>query len=470
MKQQRILLLLLGMTLFFISTAQAADLKISGEYYAGGMYMDRTTLKKNDVSEGPSTAFFFQRLRLNTTFSIAPGLSLITRADIMKRAWGANRSAATSSTYNATTDVLTTSSAASDTGSSGTKAENENIAFDWAYVQYVSPIGVFRVGYMNDNIFGTIFADGATPKGKVAWSYAQGPWYVTVQIVKMGESSYTAKSTSVTSSDVDNDKYCAAVRYSWKTGEAGMLGGIGRDATFRTAGNYKAQFYTVIPYATMQFGPVKIQTEADYFWGRWQIYETTTNDVEMTALAAWIDATADFGKFYVGGSITYVSGDDPGSTDKIEANSLLVNGGRDWNPCLIMFNSDLTYWAGNQIGYNPSASLSPNPVAPNPYGFSGGPMTNAFFFQARAGVRPLDNLDIMASVSFANADKKPTSNWLYNDYGYEVDLTATYKITNNLSYMLGAGYLFTGKYFKGTAENQDIRNNYLMINKLTLTF
>ncbi len=35
------------------------------------------------------------------------------------------------------------------------------------------------------------------------------------------------------------------------------------------------------------------------------------------------------------------------------------------------------------------------------------------------------------------------------DYGYEVDLTATYKITNNLSYMLGAGYLFTGEYYKG---------------------
>jgi len=32
----------------------------------------------------------------------------------------------------------------------------------------------------------------------------------------------------------------------------------------------------------------------------------------------------------------------------------------------------------------------------------------------------------------------------------EIDLTGTYKITNNLSYMLGAQvYLFTGDYFKG---------------------
>ncbi|MHB8138144.1 MAG: hypothetical protein ACYDGO_07105 [Smithellaceae bacterium] len=49
-------------------------------------------------------------------------------------------------------------------------------------------------------------------------------------------------------------------------------------------------------------------------------------------------------------------------------------------------------------------------------------------------------MDSIASVSYANADKKPVG-YLNNAYGYEVDLTATYKITNNLSYMMGVGYL-----------------------------
>ena len=449
MKRCGVILLLLGLSVIFCKAAPAVDLKVSGEFIAGGMYLDQTTVKKNTATDGPSTAFYFQRLRLNTTFIVAPGLMLITRADIMKRAWGAQRS-----------DPGT----ALDTGSAGTRAENENIVFDWAYVQYDSPVGTFRVGYMNDNIFGTVFADGAGPKGKVAWSYATGPWYVTVQIVKMGDNSYTAIKPGVTASDVDNDKYCAAVRYSWKGGEAGLLGGVGRDATNRPASQYKALFYTMIPYAIAQLGPVKIQAEADYFWGKWQQYETSQVNMNMTSLAAWIDATADFGKFYLGGSIAYVSGDDPGTTDKIEANSLLVNGGRDWTPCLIMFNYDLTYWAGSQAGYNPG--LGPL----NPYGTSGGPMTNAWFFQGRAGVRPIDKLNIMASISFANADKKPTASWLYNDYGYEVDLTATYKITNNLSYMLGAGYLFTGKYFKGASDSNAVADDYLVVNKLTLTF
>ena len=85
---------------------------------------------------------------------------------------------------------------------------------------------------------------------------------------------------------------------------------------------------------------------------------------------------------------------------------------------------------------------------------NGSPMKNVWFFQGKAGLRPTDKLDIMASVSFARADKKPTEDWLHKDYGWEVDLTATYKLTNNLSYMLGAGYFFTGDYYKGCNEDE----------------
>ena len=53
-------------------------------------------------------------------------------------------------------------------------------------------------------------------------------------------------------------------------------------------------------------------------------------------MSAWIDATADFGMFYAGGTAAYVSGDDPEQLTKRKA--VLLTGGLDWNPCLIMFN------------------------------------------------------------------------------------------------------------------------------------
>ena len=70
----------------------AADVKFSGEFYAAGMYLDETTFRK-DATGYPSTAFYFQRLRVKTDFIIAPGLSLTTRFDAMERIWGGARSA-----------------------------------------------------------------------------------------------------------------------------------------------------------------------------------------------------------------------------------------------------------------------------------------------------------------------------------------------------------------------------------------
>jgi len=162
--------------------------------------------------------------------------------------------------------------------------------------------------------------------------------------------------------------------------------------------------------------------------------------------------------FYLGGSLAYVSGNDPYTTDKNEGFG--VNGGREWNPCLILFNNDVDQWAGSPAGYNGTATSN------------AGRMTNAYFYQLRGGVRPVESLDIVMTVSYAHADKTLAgATWEGRDYGYEVDVAGTYKITNNLSYMLGAGYLFTGKWFKGTtAVNHDVDNDYLVINKLTLTF
>jgi len=446
MKRFGILFCMLGLVLIFSTAAQAVDLKIGGEFVAGGMYLDKTTVKKDTASDGSSTAFYFQRLRAKADLTVAPGLSLTTRFDVMERAWGAARSAPAT---------------ALDTMSGGTRAENENIAFDWVYINYDSSVGMWRAGYMNDGAWGTVFMDTSTPKGKVAWSYNAPNWMYTVQVVKMVENSWTAINPA-TASDLDGDKYCMAFRYNWQNAEAGILLGLGRDAGKKPGlapnNGYKGLYNNFMPYAKAQIGPVKLQTEVIYFIGKLRDFEEDAlgQDVQLSALSAWLDATADLGRFYLGGTVAYVAGDDPGTTDRAEGDALRNNGGRDWSPCLIMWNEERSYWTGAVTGHDAAAQTSP--------------MYNAWFFQVRGGVKPVEKLDIMASVSYANADKKPTAAWIYNDYGYEVDLTATYKITNNLSYMLGAGYLFTGRYYRGESDSNAVANDYLVLNKLTLTF
>ena len=446
MKRFWLVLLSLGLVLAFSAQAFAVDVKFSGSFYAAGVYLDKTNFMKNSGSDGISTAFYYQRLRVQTDFIVSPGLKLVTRFDAMERIWGGARSG-TGTTL--------------DSQSAATRAENENIGFDHAYVQYDSPIGTFKIGYMDDLVWGTVFCDSAQPKGVLAWNYVMGPWNFIAKIIKTNDNSNSAVTTATTT-DLDNDKYAAAVKYTWNSGEAGLLGAIYRDARNRNTGtpnnDYNAQYYAFLPYAKAKLGPVQVQAEIVYAWGKWKAYESgsTQTDIKMENLGVFVDAVADFNMFYVGGTFAYISGDDPSTSDKVEGTAV-VTGGLDWNPCLIMFNNESTYWTGAIAGNTPTSN--------------GSPMSNAWFGQGKVGVRPIANLDIMASLAYATADQRPTG-YQGSSYGWELDVTGTYKITNNLSYMLGFGYLFTGDYYKGSSVTHDtsVKDDYMLINKLTLTF
>jgi len=454
MKRFWLVLLSLGLIVAFSTSAMAVDVKFNGEYYAAGMYMDKTSLMKD---QGSSTAFYYQRLRLGTQFVVSPGLTLTTRADIMERAWGAQRTAPAGGV------------GSYDTLSAGTRAENENIAFDLAYVTYISPIGAFMAGYQIDGAWGTVFGDNSLPVGRITYVFQKGPIQASVMAGKIrdGENSRGAFGNGLgNSTDKDNDFYTAFVKYFGKNFEAGFLEKYVRLAANRnvvggvTDTGFTTNAYVSILYGKAKFGVVSVQGEFNYAFGKTRDWEGRPDlfgqvDQDLDSMSAFLDATADFGKFYIGGTLAYVSGDDPATADKAEGG--VIDGGLDYNPCLIMFNSDLNYWAGNQTGHNGS--------------INGTPMTNAYFGQLRAGVRPIDKLDIMLSGSYATADKTPAVVWDSREYGYEIDLTATYKITNNLSYMVGGGYWMVGDYYKGTAvAGQDVDDNYMILNKLTLTF
>ena len=103
---------------------------------------------------------------------------------------------------------------------------------------------------------------------------------------------------------------------------------------------------------------------------------------------------------------------------------------------------------------------------------------NAFFYQVYGGYKWGD-FDFFASLAYAKADEKLSARgdfWQQKDkdYGWELDVTATYSITNNLKYMVGFGYLKVGDFFKEKSADGDkwqaADDVYLLTNKLTLTF
>lgn len=472
MKRLWLFLLSLALVIVFSASAFAVDVKFSGEYFAAGMYLDKVGLNKSKYTYYPikdftpipttidsgetSTAFYFQRLRVQTDFIVSQGLKLVTQFDAMERAWGASRS---------TTDLP-------DSRSIATRAENENIAFDIAYIYYESPIGLFQVGYMPDWGWGTVFNDSEKNNptlGVIQYILPIEPVILSATYYKLVDGNHTAVNSLSTATDSDLDKYMLGVTYGYKTNfEAGILYEYMRVAADKPVPvfGYVLKGMGFAPYFKAKYGPVYMEGELIYAWGKleWENPSDMTGpDQDLQILLGYLNVGANLGMFYVGGTFAYVSGDDPGTKDKREDGFGVLDGGRDFNPCLIMFNEELSYWAGPLYGY---PGDDPNNTSVN-----GSPMKNVWFLQGKAGLRPTDKLDIMASVSYAKADKKLTAQWLHKDYGWEVDLTATYKLTNNLSYMLGAGYFFTGDYYKGWSDaDTDLSDDLLVINKLTLTF
>jgi hypothetical protein len=462
MKRFWLILLSLGLVMAFSASAFAVDVKVSGSFYAAGMYLNKISVA--DTDKNLSTAFFYQRLRVETDFIIDPSLKLVTRFDAMERIWGGMRS-----------DAGTTLAI----DSAGTRAENENIAIDWAYINYKSPVGTFEVGIMNYGATGTIFGNGYYPAGRIKYysNPINGSFNINADFSKLVDKSYSAVNSSASWTDADKDAYAIEGVYSWKDGKAALKGFYYRYADNRppassTTPNALRDYFVVTPWTMFKIGPVALQAELNYAFGKYSRYDdyvnhVTTPDVRMENISGWIDATATFAPVYVGATVAYVSGDDPGTTDVKEGG--ILTGGFEWNPCLIMFNYyDLSNWVGPVYGNDYTA---PTSLGASGTGMVTGPMSNAWFLQGRVGVKPTPKLDAILSVSYAQADKKPKG-YTNSTYGTEVDLTGTYKITDNLSYMLGFGYLFTGDYFKGkdTPPDNKVVDDFIIMNKLTLTF
>jgi len=460
MKKLWIVLLSVALIMAFAMPVCAADVKFSGSYIAQGYYDNNRALMKEG---GMSVMNTWQRLRIQTDFKIQEGLSLTTRFDAMEKIWGASRSATYATTYN--------TSGWQNTGS----GEAENIKFQHAYVTANLWGGVLKVGYQAQGAWGTLFGDYTdTAYGpRVAYIYATGPWTFLAIYDKVEGSEYyspTGPSGNIGNAayqvDQEGDKPALAFMYKWGKGNTGFLFQYLNDS-FTAGANpvpatdtgYKRQWYVFAPYVKAQLGSVYVESELIYLAGKTRKYETAGMGTDQTkdGLAFYASATVDFAPAYAGLTLIYSAGNDTGTADKDEAG---WPGAPDFNPMLLLFNYDLARWNGS-IG-NPANSAS---------AVTGTSIANAQIVQLFVGVKPMPKLDVKASYAIAQADKDASSvNWQSKNYGSEFDLTATYKIYDNLSYMVGFAYLWAGDYFKGTNSGATIDNDYLVTHKLTLTF
>jgi len=428
MKKLLAVLFALGLVLAFAMPAAAADVSVSGSFYAGGVYDDNQDLLDNS---GASDAFYFQRLRVQTTLKVNPALKLVTRFDAMEGYWNGT-------------------AGPTEYAGAGTR-DDDNIDFDRAYLEAKLKYGVLSVGYMSDGAWGTWFANEEVETPRIKFITMVKGWMLGAIYTKGGEFDHNTRY-----SNRDNDKYLVLAIKPFKGGAAGLLWVYldyrsGSDV-FANGNGYRTTFHLLEPYVKAKIGDLYIEAEAIWDIGTVQDWSAASGqqDVDKDSLSAYVNAKYSLsGGAYVGGQVAFVEGDDADPTTNTAGQS-----GADYDPCLILWNSDLYMWQGNvAMGTNNTTTDT---------------MTNAWLYQAYAGYAVNPNLSLLASYTYAKVDEQGTN--LDEEIGTEFDITATYKVMDNLEYMVGLGYFWTGDYFKGASATAKVDDDYIVMNKLTLSF
>jgi len=264
--------------------------------------------------------------------------------------------------------------------------------------------------------------------------------------------------------DADTDTYALFGTFKYTGGDAGLMLKWYNDRSHRAdtvaaapgQGGYKANMYQVAPYARATFGPFYVETELEFFGGdvlKWE-KAGAVPDKSMSSWGAYVMVKFTMGPAAFGVALSNSTGDN--GKDASKTNEMPAGSGTDYNPALLLMNDTLV-----GQGDSPLGSTS------NPIGVTNKKL-NVLIANVFGTFKATPQLDFGAAFTWAKVNEKKTA--LSDELGFEFDVTASYKIYDNLTYKVGAGYLWTGDYFKGASATKAIGNDYMLMNNLQIVF
>jgi hypothetical protein len=417
MRKLLIALFALALVFAFTAPAYATDASFSGYYRLRGFWFNNEAL--TDPDDG-NRAYYDQRLRVQTVFNVAEGLSVTARFHAMDRVWGQYE---TLNIENGTQNY-----------------QKDNIYWHRAYMTFKTAIGKFDAGYQSGGTWGTIYGDTeADGRARIKYTGVFGP-VIFLALTEKFKDLDGVSTSNPSDSDRDFDAYAVAGIYRWDGGQAGLLFYYLNN---KTNPQVKDTRWVPVPYVKATFGPAYVEAEFIYYGGTAESDVAGVEDVDREGLGWYVYGKFNLGPAYVGAQYAFRQGEDPNTTDKLEAGYP----GSDYNPCVLLWNDD-TAGVGT-------------------YATTGTGIENGSLVQVFAGFSPMENLALAASITYAWADY--TASGQDDEIGTEFDIQATYKIFDNLEYWIGFGYLMAGDYYKGTTNN-DIDDAWLIMHRLQMNF
>lgn len=311
------------------------------------------------------------------------------------------------------------------------------------YMIYKSPIGTWTMGKTAAGAWGSPFLNNATTGNRIIYQPDLGDSPFSMKLIHQRNNEADGGAGSMNSTaEQDQNQYYAHVGY--KT-----------DAVNLTALYIRTRYGAndtdkddIFAQAVLPLGPANIVTEIHHGFGD----TPGSNAVSRDTWGGMLLVTGKIAENVNAGAIGfYASGQDANSTD--DENEMGAAGlGADFEPLYIM--------TGDNMGIL-NGSGGANAVATNALIQESGVKAIGAFADFTASPK----LTLHAAVGTGWADE--TAAGQDDEYGWEFDLGASYKLLDNLTYDLHFGYWAIGDYVKPLGEPNDVS---LVTHSLTMTF
>lgn len=464
---KRIVLLGLAVCLVaaFATPASALDVDFSGFYRVRGFCVHgyETFGARDTTSYGKEHAddHLDMLLDVNIEFKVHPKLKLVTNFTALDKIWG-------------TSDV-----------GPGMHEDTRNIDWNRAYMEFVTGIGLFRVGRMTISAFEHPFVNFSKQGDRFLWMMppnsmggpSWNPLLIAYTFDKINE-----RDVGNTLSDEDRDQHSVVLEYITPNLVIGNLTVFSREegsllaaTPFGNIYQKKQDLWIDFFYTMVKFGPVKLETEISYYHG--YISEISYSgvvlplggsgdDVELDAMAWFVQGTYDAGPFDFYAGWIHTDGDKDGGSDIAypgnTANNYKGQIGDDWD-LLFFLTSDEGMHAANFGGMGNWSS-----AGNNPYGL------DMLYLGAGFDVTPEINISGIWGLAWADAVPSGSKN-----IGQEFNLWLTWQIMDGLQYKALFAFFDAGDFWKDgqtwnapfqTYSTADDGSCWALFHQLTLSF
>jgi hypothetical protein len=207
--------------------------------------------------------------------------------------------------------------------------------------------------------------------------------------------------------------------------------------------------------------------EFSYDWGTIDDDAIGVKDIDISTLAVMADVGMTIAKLDVGMLFFYASGDDDTSDNDRESAMTYVYGGHlgeQFQPYQILNGRHSGMMSSDFNGFNADMALA-----------------GVMSLGVHADFAVTDKISLHSAVAYAMAD---VDEWtiapgvtldIEEDYGWEIDLGASYKLMDNLTYSVDFGYLIAGDFFEGysylgVGSDASAEDVYVVNHRLSMEF